>query len=162
MRRRPPISTRTDTLFPYTTLFRSPTKGVDGLVARNREEPRRDGRIVPPRMALHVNRKQRLLHDILRVDPAAHDLASREAAHQASRPVKEFRIGTVVSTDRGAHQPGQFVFIPAVQACLPFGYVRGRYLVTRAAEILFRPDSRRSRIRVPARDRKSTRLNSSH
>src|SRR3546814_1242707 len=24
MRRRPPISTRTDTLFPYTTLFRSP------------------------------------------------------------------------------------------------------------------------------------------
>src|SRR3546814_12439726 len=25
MRRRPPRSTRTDTLFPYTTLFRSPT-----------------------------------------------------------------------------------------------------------------------------------------
>src|SRR3546814_4889207 len=27
MRRRPPISTRTDTLFPYTTLFRSREKG---------------------------------------------------------------------------------------------------------------------------------------
>src|SRR3546814_6295519 len=27
MIRRPPISTRTDTLFPYTTLFRSPTRG---------------------------------------------------------------------------------------------------------------------------------------
>src|SRR3546814_17138102 len=27
MRRRPPISTRTDTLFPYTTLFRSDTRG---------------------------------------------------------------------------------------------------------------------------------------
>src|SRR3546814_9544127 len=27
MRRRPPISTRTDTLFPYTTLFRSPASG---------------------------------------------------------------------------------------------------------------------------------------
>src|SRR3546814_4617603 len=26
MRRRPPRSTRTDTLFPYTTLFRSPTR----------------------------------------------------------------------------------------------------------------------------------------
>src|SRR3546814_10100856 len=42
MRRRPPISTRTDTLFPYTTLFRSrvvaeavvvehPQDGLDGL-----------------------------------------------------------------------------------------------------------------------------------
>src|SRR3546814_11709906 len=116
MRRRPPISTRTDTLFPYTTLFRSPTKGVDELVARNREEPRRDGRIVPPRMALHVNRKQRLLHDILRVDPAAHDLASREAAHQASRPVKEVRLGTVVTTHPGAHQPSPLGFIPARSA----------------------------------------------
>src|SRR3546814_8247840 len=27
MIRRPPISTRTDTLFPYTTLFRSPDQG---------------------------------------------------------------------------------------------------------------------------------------
>src|SRR3546814_4148908 len=31
MRRRPPRSTRTDTLFPYTTLFRSPSpEGDDG------------------------------------------------------------------------------------------------------------------------------------
>src|SRR3546814_8234080 len=29
MIRRPPISTRTDTLFPYTTLFRSPAFPVD-------------------------------------------------------------------------------------------------------------------------------------
>src|SRR3546814_15821683 len=28
MKRRPPSSTRTDTLFPYTTLFRSPLVGV--------------------------------------------------------------------------------------------------------------------------------------
>src|SRR3546814_1915617 len=28
MRRRPPRSTRTDTLFPYTTLFRSPQPGL--------------------------------------------------------------------------------------------------------------------------------------
>src|SRR3546814_6229760 len=36
MIRRPPRSTRTDTLFPYTTLFRSavrrPVRAVDGLV----------------------------------------------------------------------------------------------------------------------------------
>src|SRR3546814_5403333 len=30
MKRRPPISTRTDTLFPYTTLFRSGDKGLLG------------------------------------------------------------------------------------------------------------------------------------
>src|SRR3546814_2014583 len=33
MIRRPPRSTRTDTLFPYTTLFRSP-HDADGLVSR--------------------------------------------------------------------------------------------------------------------------------
>src|SRR3546814_3189675 len=35
MRRRPPRSTRTDTLFPYTTLFRS---NVDALDAETREQ----------------------------------------------------------------------------------------------------------------------------
>src|SRR3546814_17585555 len=33
MRRRPPRSTRTDTLFPYTTLFRSELDGAAALVA---------------------------------------------------------------------------------------------------------------------------------
>src|SRR3546814_5494825 len=32
MRRRPPRSTRTDTLFPYTTLFRSPPKRYEDIV----------------------------------------------------------------------------------------------------------------------------------
>src|SRR3546814_17907399 len=32
MLRRPPRSTRTDTLFPYTTLFRSKAKGLDTTV----------------------------------------------------------------------------------------------------------------------------------
>src|SRR3546814_16072281 len=34
MIRRPPRSTRTDTLFPYTTLFRSHRTGSDGIVRR--------------------------------------------------------------------------------------------------------------------------------
>src|SRR3546814_5619368 len=48
MIRRPPISTRTDTLFPYTTLFRSPdflraTAGRHGRHRRGRPRaPRRD------------------------------------------------------------------------------------------------------------------------
>src|SRR3546814_8747366 len=37
MIRRPPRSTRTDTLFPYTTLFRSPNAGSCGTAAWRRE-----------------------------------------------------------------------------------------------------------------------------
>src|SRR3546814_4844867 len=36
MIRRPPRSTRTDTLFPYTTLFRSPVEGEPATVALRR------------------------------------------------------------------------------------------------------------------------------
>src|SRR3546814_14483785 len=42
MIRRPPRSTRTDTLFPYTTLFRSPPSRVRS-VRRARGATRRDG-----------------------------------------------------------------------------------------------------------------------
>src|SRR3546814_8991842 len=43
MIRRPPISTRTDTLFPYTTLFRSGQDRPVGL-SRNRRRARRGDR----------------------------------------------------------------------------------------------------------------------
>src|SRR3546814_12958486 len=39
MRRRPPRSTRTATLFPYTTLFRSEGEQVDHRRRRREEEP---------------------------------------------------------------------------------------------------------------------------
>src|SRR3546814_10592699 len=41
MKRRPPISTRTDTLFPYTTLFRSRQRqlGIDRLDVGDRVDP---------------------------------------------------------------------------------------------------------------------------
>src|SRR3546814_2209471 len=41
MIRRPPISTRTDTLFPYTTLFRSPRMGCSPFSPHRR-------RLAPP------------------------------------------------------------------------------------------------------------------
>src|SRR3546814_20905167 len=56
MRRLPPRSTRTDTLFPYTTLFR----------ARARIADRRDLRIVGPNPAMMERRKivaSKLLND---------------------------------------------------------------------------------------------------
>src|SRR3546814_943337 len=37
MIRRPPRSTRTDTLFPYTTLFRSVETGIERIVAESAE-----------------------------------------------------------------------------------------------------------------------------
>src|SRR3546814_8024858 len=45
MIRRPPRSTRTDTLFPYTTLFRSPHRGKR---RRRRGSPGQRGRSPPP------------------------------------------------------------------------------------------------------------------
>src|SRR3546814_5845946 len=39
MIRRPPRSTRTDTLFPYTTLFRSPHRRRQGEQAGKRQQP---------------------------------------------------------------------------------------------------------------------------
>src|SRR3546814_9245566 len=44
MLRRPPRSTRTDTLFPYTTLFRSPCRSA--IAAKYSEA---DYRVLPPR-----------------------------------------------------------------------------------------------------------------
>src|SRR3546814_5250681 len=48
MIRRPPRSTRTDTLFPYTTLFRSPCGAAVGLWA-NDAEAGADNGWTPPR-----------------------------------------------------------------------------------------------------------------
>src|SRR3546814_6618486 len=63
MIRRPPRSTRTDTLFPYTTLFRSP--------------PRRTRPPVPPRAHTPWPRRQpRRLHAI-----AAHGPIDRSEEH---------------------------------------------------------------------------------
>src|SRR3546814_14835404 len=41
MLRRPPRSTRTDTLFPYTTLFRSLDEADDDLASLREDDPRR-------------------------------------------------------------------------------------------------------------------------
>src|SRR3546814_3852989 len=42
MIRRPPRSTRTDTLFPYTTLFRSLSSGRNGMQPNRRKSPLRN------------------------------------------------------------------------------------------------------------------------
>src|SRR3546814_2598252 len=68
MIRRPPRSTRTDTLFPYTTLFRSPAAadrpalsgGPQGAAHAARREPRAAAAQPVPRPgAVHLQRRPR-------------------------------------------------------------------------------------------------------
>src|SRR3546814_6403192 len=70
MIRRPPRSTRTDTLFPYTTLFRS-----DGAIVNHDEERivERQGRMAEQGRCEHVAP----LHRQLIVEPGAERLAAR-------------------------------------------------------------------------------------
>src|SRR3546814_13886643 len=56
MIRRPPRSTRTDTLFPYTTLFRSPELAADALLCVRGRDRRRARR--PRRPRDHPDREQ--------------------------------------------------------------------------------------------------------
>src|SRR3546814_18796317 len=72
MRRRPPRSTRTDTLFPYTTLFRSQFRaeipGVEIVVfSRNADHTREHhavDRVLSPRDAL----REEIVPEIRRLD----------------------------------------------------------------------------------------------
>src|SRR3546814_14175806 len=50
MRRQPPRSTRTDTLFPYTSLFRSAQPVGDGAVKVAAREPQFVGQFLGPRI----------------------------------------------------------------------------------------------------------------
>src|SRR3546814_6099100 len=72
MIRRPPRSTRTDTLFPYTTLFRSGGQGLFGLhrrraemarqiCARSHAEPLRSGARSRKRSEEHTSELQSLM-----------------------------------------------------------------------------------------------------
>src|SRR3546814_19587788 len=63
MIRRPPRSTRTDTLFPYTTLFRS-----HDLPRLEADEDAADGRADRARAAC---RRPQILRDLRRISPAA-------------------------------------------------------------------------------------------
>src|SRR3546814_19344673 len=86
MIRRPPRSTRTDTLVPDTTLFRSEPSPVPGGraataagVATHRGQPE-----------AHRNRGLRLLRDLRRTDPGA---APGTRSHPADLPQLHPRLG---------------------------------------------------------------------
>src|SRR3546814_2975622 len=74
MIRRPPRSTRTDTLFPYTTLFRSPVLELRDLASPGKLAPTsltlRAGEVLGLAGTLGSGRSE-LLHAIFGADPAA-------------------------------------------------------------------------------------------
>src|SRR3546814_2095981 len=93
MSRRPPISTRPDTLFPYTTLFRSPRPRLDHLgqglllvggIAFHHLDQVGDevGAALVLVLDLRPGRLHRLVVGRDVVDPAAGDKAHQEAAGQ--------------------------------------------------------------------------------
>src|SRR3546814_2651260 len=82
MIRRPPRSIRTDTLFPYTTLFRS--QGLAARIGRGRAEARQPGR------AAHR--------------PGAYDRRARRGAEGAARRHRRAHAGDADAERRAAHR----------------------------------------------------------
>src|SRR3546814_10717607 len=124
MIRRPPRSTRTDTLFPYTTLFRSPGAVENALFFRGEDL----------RIDIGASMHLELMPIIIGMD-------YRARIHIPGTPYKtssQFAL-TVNASDNGGHQLGK------------------QRRSGRAAA----PDSNPSSCLRP-KDRKSTRLNSSH
>src|SRR3546814_18783041 len=72
MLRRPPISTRTDTLFPYTTLFRSQGGLAESVLTVIREYMNIEGRDSGERRLLEVARRD--LHRGQPRPPLAHEV----------------------------------------------------------------------------------------
>src|SRR3546814_15930156 len=97
MTRRPPRSTRTDTLFPYTTLFRSHPIGRvnDHLVARI---DRRDERVEQSMLAADVDRN--LVEPEIEAVVAAELAADRVL--QRDRSVNERIFGLAVQIGRAS------------------------------------------------------------
>src|SRR3546814_10596313 len=80
MIRRPPRSTRTDTLFPYTTLFRSELPTEQGL---RRLAPEKDGQRIESAMARSEEHTSEL-QSLMRISYAVFCLKKKNS-HKASK-----------------------------------------------------------------------------
>src|SRR5690606_27837848 len=86
-----------------------PAARIDELVPRDCKYPRKDRLRRPPRVTLQVNGEQRLLHDVLRVDPGsgARQLATGRAANDRGHAMQEVAVRCLVATERGTHACGE-------------------------------------------------------
>src|SRR3546814_981467 len=101
MIRRPPRSTRTDTLFPYTTLFRSPA-AVDADIGADRVahiDAERLGQFPRPRLESIGLRRQRRseehtseLQSLMRISYAVFCLKKKKKKKNSDNIHKKYRI----------------------------------------------------------------------
>src|SRR3546814_10765921 len=98
MIRRPPRSTRTDTLFPYTTLFRS-LGDHEGEVALHADAPLEDV-VDQGLVGAHVARHH--LQEV--VDAAAHRHAARDLRDRADGVLEALEVAGLVTLQLDLHQ----------------------------------------------------------
>src|SRR3546814_13608591 len=117
MKRRPPISTRTDTLFPYTTLFRSERDHLSEARLRGRYNPRpHDSRraarqqVAPDAGHRHLRAsgpqpegRDRLPHAARRADDAVADMRLRSLLFVPGDSEKKFAKASGVGEIGRAH-----------------------------------------------------------
>src|SRR3546814_17187945 len=108
MIRRPPRSTRTDTLFPYTTLFRSPraqrvvheeagTRDAADEEYQPRHHDRRENGVEEREAAVAQEVRRRLAHYVVDVHPASVMCAMHAADHRSFIDRKSVVKGKSVS-----------------------------------------------------------------
>src|SRR3546814_12641631 len=104
MIRRPPRSTRTDTLFPYTTLFRSPgcrgrprwsaRSPPPGRAPRRRCRDRRR-RCLPGRSEEHTSE----LQSLMRISYAVFCLKKKKKSRKQHKTYEEYNVKTIKHID---------------------------------------------------------------
>src|SRR3546814_15394177 len=99
MIRRPPRSTRTDTLFPYTTLFRSGALGAG--VRRRRARRLRRWRIFGRRRQLW--RRRRIGRMVMTIDPGDHQRVTAAVREAETRTSGEIVTIAARSSDHYLH-----------------------------------------------------------
>src|SRR3546814_7937694 len=149
MIRRPPRSTRTDTLFPYTTRFRSPASGG----ARMREGML--SLIQLPRTVLAVEqvREAGLPYIVILTDPTTGGVSASFAM-----------LGDIHIAEPGATVgfAGKRVIQDTIREALPEGFQSAEYLQKHGMVDIVVPRAELKATLARILDRKSTRLNSSH
>src|SRR3546814_3918463 len=101
MIRRPPSSTRTDTLFPYTTLFRSQDPGAVGIPQPDAVGPGDDAAAALRRQALVIGEGRKMMGG---VDPLPLGGGALNVGHGFS-PDAESWNGRVAGSGRGGDPP---------------------------------------------------------
>src|SRR3546814_10079768 len=132
MMRRPPRSTRTDTLFPYTTLFRSGPSGQPGGGAGDAggdHAPADQGVVVEPQAALGPAEAARhVLHEEGEADHQAGDEAAAGLGVAAQEDVDAHHQRKRQRGARGDHHPPRMAVLrseehtPKLQSLMSHSY----------------------------------------